>query len=340
MGGELPTEFLEITNNKKVLIITGPTGSGKTALALKLARKYGGELVSADSRQIYRGLNIGTGKDLPQTARFMIYDLRFKNNIEKIIKQKINLGYYEQNKVKIWGLDLIKPNDSFSVAQWVEFAKAIINNIQKRNKLAIIVGGTGYWIRALAEGIEWGKVPLNEKLKIKNYELKINELQKKLRTYPKRFQLNLSDSDWENKRRLVRRMEVADYITKYPNKDVSIVGIGKKMRILYIIKKTDIKELKAKIEQRINARIKQGLIKEISHLLKRGFGFDDPGMNSLGYKEFKEYFIPHQSVQDSTKVQNEVLRKAIEQWKKDEVDYARRQMVYINKYFQYPNKPI
>lgn len=330
----LSKEFLKLPNNKKILIITGPTASGKTALALKLAKQYDGELLSADSRQIYRGIDIGTGKDLPQTARFKIYDLRFKNKIDELINSKVNLGYYEIDKIRLWGLDLIEPDKSFSVAQWVEFAKAIINDIQKRNKLAIIVGGTGYWIKALVEGIEWGRVKPNDDLRFMIYDLRISELQKRLKKYPKRFWDNLSSSDWKNKRRLVRRIEVADHITKHPKSNVAIVGIGKIMKILYIIKKTDMKELKAKIEQRINARINKGLLREIKGLLKKGYKFSDTGMNSLGYKEFKEYFSRHQSVQDCTNAQNEELQKAIEQWKKDEIDYARRQIVYIKKYFR------
>src|SRR3990172_13293142 len=113
---------------KKLLVICGPTATGKTSLALQLANLLAsgpkgsgpvGELVSADSRQVYRGMDIGTGKDLPKKARFKISDLRFKNN---------TIGYYEIEGVRIWGYDLIKPTEEFSVGKYVKIANNIIKD--------------------------------------------------------------------------------------------------------------------------------------------------------------------------------------------------------------------
>jgi len=104
--------------SNKILIISGPTATGKTDLAIKLAKKYNGELISADSRQIYQGLNIGTGKDHPQN-------------------------------IKIHLIDLITPHQSFSVAQYQKLAFQEIAKIHQKNKLPIIVGGTGQYIDAI-----------------------------------------------------------------------------------------------------------------------------------------------------------------------------------------------
>ena len=367
-------KFLKLPSNKKLLVIVGPTASGKTKLALKLAKKYDGELISVDSRQIYKYMDIGTGKDI-ENSEFRIQNSELKRKIERLLNIKINLGYYEldssrlcsnnilrerpraesRSLIKIWGLDLIEPNQEFSVAQWVEWAKTIINDIWLRNKLVIIVGGTGFWIRALLKGIEWGRVPRNLEFRIQNSELTIKQLQEKLRQYDKKFGQNLSASDWLNKRRLIRRIEIAEYLKKHPQAKVAIEGIDKSIRVETIILRSKIYDLRSKICERIEKRLKQGLLREIKQLLARGYSFKDPGMNSLGYKEFKEYFKwtnchleevlaknkrdPSVSPQDDiTAPQDDItgkqlLNQAIEQWQKDENDYARRQMVWIKKIY-------
>ena len=105
---------------KKLLVTVGPTATGKTSLALQLAKVFDGELISADSRQVYKGMDIGTGKDIPKNARFKLSDLRFKN---------IPIGYYKINEVKIWGYDLVEPTQDFSVSQYIKIAGNIIKNI-------------------------------------------------------------------------------------------------------------------------------------------------------------------------------------------------------------------
>jgi tRNA dimethylallyltransferase len=346
MKDQLSEGFINLPNNKKLLVIVGPTASGKTELALKLAKKYNGELLSADSRQIYRGLDIGTGKDI-KNFQFSIFNFQISG--EKI-------GYYQEPKsfVKIWGLDLINPNQSFSVAQWVELAKLIIIDIQKRNKLPIIVGGTGFWVKALLEGIPWGRVPPNGDLRLKIYDLRIEELQKKLKAYPKKFWDNLTQSDWKNKRRLIRRIEVAAFSQRNPKANVAIKGIERDLKIKIIQLCPKIYDLRFKINERIEKRLKQGLLEEIKSLLNKGYTFSDLGMNTLGYKEFREYFtfikchsgLDPESIEIKTilidsrlrgndnKNTQKLLSRAIEQWKKDEMDYARRQMLWNKKYFR------
>src|SRR3989344_4958306 len=125
----------------KVLIICGPTATGKTKLAARLAKRFNGELVSADSRQVYRGMDLTTGKEMPD--------------------------------VPIWLYDVAHPDEDFSVSHWVKLAKDAISDIQKRNKLPIVVGGTGLYIQALLRPFETIDIPPNKKLREKLQKLTV-----------------------------------------------------------------------------------------------------------------------------------------------------------------------
>src|SRR3989344_3823881 len=123
----------------KIIVIVGPTASGKSALAIKLAKKFNGEIVSADSRQVYRGMDIGTGK-VTET---------------------------EQKQVKHWLIDVVNPKINFSVAKFKKLADKKIKDILKRGKLPIIVGGTAFWIKAVIDNVKFPKVKPDRKLRKK-----------------------------------------------------------------------------------------------------------------------------------------------------------------------------
>ena len=131
---------------QKVLVIAGPTATGKTTLAIKLAKKFSGEILSADSRQVYRGLDIGTGKDLPKNSKF----LGFRNS---------GLGFYLISGIRLWGYDLANFKENFSVSNYLKATQKIIKDIKSRKKLLIICGGTGLYIKALLEGGETFSIP-------------------------------------------------------------------------------------------------------------------------------------------------------------------------------------
>ena len=312
--------------DKKLLIIVGPTASGKTKLALKLAKRFNAELISVDSRQIYRGMDIGTGKDLPESSNLKSKNSKLQLKFKNLLKTKV--GTYNINGISIWGLDLINPNESFSVSQWLKFAKTVIEDVWKRQKLPIIVGGTGFWIKALLKGIEWGNIKPDAKLRKILAPLSVLELQKRLKRYPEKFQKKLSQSDWRNPRRLIRRIEIAEFFKQTSSKkEAGIERIEKQTKPFIIRLEINKSDLKRKIRQRIKKRLKQGLLKEIKTLLQAGFSFNDSGLNTLGYKEFKEFF------QTGGK-DKQLLTKAIDQWEKDEIDYSRRQETWLNKYFK------
>lgn len=281
----------------KILVVCGPTATGKTSLAIKLARKFRGELVSADSKQVYQGLDIGTGKDISSN---------FKKD-----------GYYEFEGIKIWGYDLAGPKDDFSVSQFVTFARAKIAEIHKKGNLPILVGGTGLYIKAVVDGIATVEIPKNVALR-KNLSAKeTGELFEMLAQLDPIKAGSLNASDKKNPRRLIRAIEIATWRLEFgagpqktkPYKEVLFIGLSVPKEALF-----------KKIEGRVDARLKAGIEKEISSLLKKGVDWEDQSMSSLGYRQFRSYFE-----EKGTK------KEAIEDWKREERKYAKRQITWFKK---------
>jgi len=287
----------------KLLIICGPTATGKTKLALKLAKKFNGELISADSRQVYKGMNVGTGKDIG-------------NSEFTGVNNKYDLGYYDLSRVPLWLLDVVEPNQSFSVADYYQLAWLVIEDIWKRGKLPILVGGTGLYIKAIIDGIETIGIPPNQKLRSKLEKKLLTDLQNQLKELNLQKWNLMNNSDKNNKRRLVRAIEISikyqvSRIKNNPKKDSDplFVGLTASQEALY-----------KRIDERVEKRVKQGIIKEIQSLLNKGYNWDLYSMSGLGYKQWKEYF---QNTEDA--------KTAIEKWKQAECNYAKRQRTWLKK---------
>lgn len=167
---------------KKALIICGPTATGKTKLALQLAKELNGELVSADSRQVYLGNDIETGKD------------------KDII---------ENSRIKIWLLDILNQNEEFSVSAWRKLAKKAISDILSRDKLPIIVGGSGLYIKSLIQELPDIDVPYDTKLRKDMENKSAVELFNYLKSLNSQKADLLNNSDKHNKRRLIRSIEIS-----------------------------------------------------------------------------------------------------------------------------------
>ena len=176
---------------KKLLIVCGSTATGKTSLALTIAKKFDGELISCDSRQVYKRMDIGTGKGLPANSR---------PNRE---------GCYEIGGVKIWGYDIADPKKGFSVAQYIKFARTKIGNIWAEGKLPFLVGGTGLYIKGVVDGIATAEVRPNIKLRKSLIEKRPEELFEILAQLDAAKAGSLNTSDRKNPRRLIRAIEVA-----------------------------------------------------------------------------------------------------------------------------------
>jgi len=290
----------------KLLVICGPTAVGKTGLAISLAKKYNGEIVSADSRQVYKGMDIGTGKDFPRGAK--IRHPWFGK-----------YGYYEVHGVKIWGYDLADPRKDFNVAQYLKIAHHFIDDIAKRKKFPILVGGTGLYIKGVVDGIPTAAVPPSENLR-KNLEGRsVDELFELLARIDSLKAASLNASDRKNPRRLVRAIEIAQYqLTK---KTIPIPHtIGGNYDILHIGLSAPNDFLDRKIMERIKDRLKNGAKDEVRKLLRMGVKWEDQSMNALGYGVWRDHF-------EGDVDEEHVLSE----WERDESKYAKRQITWFKR---------
>lgn len=291
-------------SNNKVIIIAGPTATGKTALALHLAQKITGELISADSRQIYKGLDIGTGKDT-RGAKLQKSTLKTDYGL---------LSYYLfDSGVKLWLTDLITPNQSFSVARFLPLVKLLIQDIQSRHKIPILVGGTGLYIKALKEGILTKNLPPRSFLRRFLNMFPAPVLSFFLRLFNPNRYFKMTFSDQKNPRRLIRALELTLFKTPHlkDQKD--------NQQYLSIFLKSDLENLRFHIKNRIQKRLDQGLLLEIQKILEK-YHWTDPGLNTLSYQEFKPYFL---GLSD--------LKTCIQNWTFNEYHYAKRQLTWFKK---------
>lgn len=299
----------------KLLVICGPTATGKTALGIKLALKFGGELVSADSRQIYKGMNIGTGKDLPVNSRFKVQNskLNFKS-------KNLTIGFYEINGIRVWLYDMVEPDYRFSLADYVKCASLVIKDIWRRGKIPIVVGGTGFYIKGLIDEIESLGIPPDWELREKLRKWKLEELQKEVRKItPERWE-KLNESDRNNPRRLIRIIEISKNFSG--SEGISRGNLSLEIdKLLMIGLRAPYKFLYKRIDQRVKKRINQGLEKEINNLIEEGYNWENSVLGAtIGYKEWQDFF-------EGRITRNE----AIKRWQFAEHAYVRRQMIWFKK---------
>ena len=241
---------------QKLLVILGTTSTGKTDLAIKLAKKLNGELVSADSRQVYKHLDIGTGK-LPGN-----YDTLEKGD-----------GFWEIDSVKVWMYDVINPAIRFNLYEYLKQAIEIIKGIMNRGKLPILVGGTGLYIRSLLDGITNFGIAENSDLREELEELELGDIRKRIN--PETLS-KLNNSDINNKRRLIRLVELS---VNSEEKGEAFEGLEKDYDVLKIGLATDRSIIKERINHRLMKRINEGMIEESKELLEKGI---------LTYKRMEE----------------------------------------------------
>jgi tRNA dimethylallyltransferase len=283
-----------MARRNKLLIICGPTATGKTGLGINLARKFGGEIISADSRQVYRGMDIATGKDIEE-GRWV-------------------KDHWEIQGIPLWLLDVVEPHQEFSVAQYTDLAQQKVKALWQKKKLPLLVGGTGFYLKGLIDGIETLGVKADWELRMRLEKLSVEKLFELLsRVNPVRA-ASLNISDRKNPRRLVRAIEIANTRTQKPLRKLG------KTDSLWLGLRTSLEKLYERIDKRVEERIEKGVEKEIKRLIKKGYSWDLPAMSALGYQEWREYF-------EGQATKKEVIQK----WKFDEHGYARRQMTWFKK---------
>lgn len=251
-------------HRKEVLVILGPTATGKTDLALYLAQKFNGELISADSRQVYKGLDIGTGKIPNKVGNLKMEDRRW-------IVDGIAIHMY----------DVISPKRQYHVTHFVKDAEKVINGINKRKRLPILVGGTGLYIRALVDGLSNIYIPADKKLRKELENLTVGQLQEKLKALSKDRWGRMNYSDRQNPRRLFRAIELASIRAgkrKTQKYDVLRIGLIAPREVLY--KGSD---------ERVMSRIRQGMIEEANRLKKMGLSLKRMKQLGLEYGVLANY---------------------------------------------------
>lgn len=320
----------------KLLFIVGPTATGKTDLAISFAKKLDGELVSADSRQVFRGMDIGTGKDL--TSKETIDRLQLK---VKFRQKQYSLVPYRFHNVPLWMVDVANPDEDFSISHYHALATRVIADIYKAKKTAIVVGGTGLYIKSLRLQLNQINIPPNKDLRKKLDKLTIEELQASLKKIGAEKFSQMNHSDQFNPRRLIRAIEMVMYKKEHKGYSSSDSGeVPEESRsyqkntkdssrfanalsnnnTLLMGLSTSRQELFRRIDQRVEKRVQQGIITEIENLVQAGYSLDLPAMSATGYRVWKEYF-------SGKKTQAETITL----WKKEEHDYAKRQMTWFKK---------
>jgi tRNA dimethylallyltransferase len=238
--------------------IVGPTATGKSSLALELCQTLNGEIISADSRQVYRYMDIGTAKPTKEEQAVVPHHL----------------------------IDVVNPDEDFSLAMYQSRALEAVQDIQRRRKIAFLVGGSGLYVWALLEGWRIPSVPPDPALR--------RELEAKVRSegsealYEKLKEIDPAAAeriDPRNVRRVIRALEVCQQGTQFselqvkkPFLDSVIVGLTTARDDLY-----------KRIDTRVDSMIEKGLVAEVKSLVARGYGFDLPSMSGLGYREIGMY---------------------------------------------------
>lgn len=248
--------LMNMKTKNKVIAIAAPTASGKTAYAIELAKKVNGEIVSADSRIIYKGFNIACAKPTEQ----------------------------EMQGIKHYMIDIVEPEFEYSVANYVDDATLAIEEILNKNKTPIIVGGTGLYFKALLEGWDLPRVAPNKELREKLENLSIEELIEKLKVLDEKTLHPMLKEP--KKRKLIRAIEVCETLgepmsnfskQKEPPYDVEWIGIDMSREELY-----------DRVNKRVDIMVEQGIEEETRHLLEK-HGRIKNLISTIGYSEIIQY---------------------------------------------------
>ena len=277
----------------KILAIAGPTASGKTALSIEMAKRYNGEIVSCDSMQIYKFMNIGTAKPTRE----------------------------EMGGIPHYMIDEISPDESFSVVQYVERARGYIDDILSRGKLPVLVGGTGLYLDSVINNTRFSDGESDEEYRNELYALAEKEgngaVHKLLQEIDKESAEKIHEN---NLRRVIRALEIYKTTGKTmtqvnlesvqePLYDSLIIGLDVERQMLY-----------ERINRRVDIMISDGLLDEVREIMKMGIRKDTTAMQAIGYKELVSYFEGHCT-----------LDEAIDKIKQESRRYAKRQMTWLRR---------
>ncbi len=242
--------------NQPLIAILGPTAVGKSSLAIKLAQEFRGEIVSADSRQVYRGMDIGTAKPTRQDQALVPHHL----------------------------IDLVNPDENFTLAQYQQFAYQTIAAIHARGNVPFLVGGSGLYVRAVLEGLTIPRVAPNP---ARRRELEQQSPERLYARLQKLDPIAASKIDPRNTRRVIRALEVCE-VTHGPFSALQTRD-APNYRVLRIGLTMPREQLYERINARVDEMIARGLVDEVRGLIEQGYALDLPSMSGLGYRQIAMY---------------------------------------------------
>lgn len=270
-----------------LLCVLGPTASGKTSLAVRLAAELNGEVVSADSRQVYKGMDIGTGKDLEE------YN-------------------YEGKPVPFHLIDLVEAGYKYNVFEYQQDFLRVWEDCRKRDVFPVLCGGSGLYLEAVLKGYQLLPVPVNEVLREQLKNKALPELSRMLATYKKMH----NTTDVDTVKRAVRAIEIEEYYRSHARAEKEFP----ELRALVIGVQVDREVRRKRITQRLQDRLKQGMVEEVKNLLDQGIPAEDLIYYGLEYKYITLYLTGTLGYEEMV----EKLNIAIHQ-------FAKRQMTWFRK---------
>lgn len=286
----MSSKAIDNMQNQKMITILGPTASGKTSVAAALALRTGGEIISADSRQVYRRMDIGTGKDL---ADYTIGDVHIPYHL----------------------IDIAEPGTKYNLFQYQQDFHTAYNDIRSRGKLPILCGGTGLYIEAVLGGYSLSPVPQNQQLRESLESKSLDELTQMLVELKQKNGSNMHNrTDVDTAQRAIRAIEIETYNLEHPTPERQMPPVDS----LVIGINIDRELRREKITRRLKARLEEGMCDEIRSLIDGGVNPDDLIYYGLEYKFVTEYVVGKTSYEDMFRQ----LEIAIHQ-------FAKRQMTWF-----------
>lgn len=277
-----------------LLILTGPTAVGKTALSIALAKKTGGEIVSADSMQVYRKMDIGSAKIKPE----------------------------EKKGVPHYLIDVLDPSEKFDVVRFQHMALEAMQDIWSRGKIPILTGGTGFYIQSVLYDIDFTEHGLNETFRKELEDLARREGQETLhRMLQEKDPKAAQEIHPHNVKRVIRALEFF-HQTGEPISRHNTEQRGRKSpyRYLYFVLNEPRERLYRKIERRVDQMMEEGLLSEVEMLYREGYTKDMVSMQGLGYKEMLSYLNGEISLEEAVRI-----------LKRDTRHFAKRQLTWFRR---------
>jgi tRNA dimethylallyltransferase len=275
----------------KLLAVVGPTAAGKSDLAIDIAEKLNGEIISCDSMQIYKGLDIGSGKLKLEDRKGILHHM----------------------------LDIVDIGENYSVAQFAGTAKQLIEEINSRGKLPILAGGTGLYYQAVVDNYEFFSLEKRKDIRRKWEKIisdkGLNDVYAELLKIDPGYASKISAND---KKRIVRALEVYELTGKPFSEQQKKTALNYDLRVIGL--NVERQELYGRINRRVDRMLERGLLDEVLFLMEQGYGFENNAMHALGYKQMLYYYKGLSSYEETV--------AAI---KKETRNYAKRQLTWFKK---------